>query len=153
MAKPKTGGRAAAVVMVEFDPVGAAGVYTNWCGAKNFSLTVDNEIQSEKVGDCDDWSAPITSQKEYAGQDVSASMDATWTSATHKQTADWALDQMKLNVRVHFPDAIAGEIEYYDGVCLLKGLTLAEIGNVEGNKITENVTLEYDDGIERTLKV
>jgi len=152
MALPKTGGRSAAVVMVEFDPVGETGVYTNWCGAKNFTLTVDNEIQSEKLGDCEDWSAPILTVKEYSGQNITASMDATWTAATHKLTSEWALGQKKLNVRVHFPGAILGEVEYYDGVAMLSSLALGEIGNLDGNKISESISLEFDGKLEVTAK-
>lgn len=152
MTLPQTGGRGAAVVMVEFDPVGNAGTYTNWCGAKNFNLSIQNEIQSEKVGDCDDWDAPVANVKEYSGQNITASMDATWTSATHAKTSDWALNQKKLNVRIHFPGSIAGEVEYYDGVSLLAGLDLGEIGNVDGNKITESVSLEFDGKLLVTTK-
>lgn len=152
MALPKTGGRSAAVVMVEFDPTGAPGVYTNWCGAKNFSLSIQNEIQSEKIADCDDWSLPVVTVKEYSGQDVTASMDASWAAATHKLTSDWVLNQKKLNVRVHFPGAVIGEVEYYDGLALLAGLDLAEIGNLDGNRITENVSLEFDGGVTATAK-
>lgn len=143
MATPKTGGRAAAVVMVEFDQAGAPGVYTNWCGATNFSLSIDNEIQSEKIGDCDDWSAPIVTEKEYSGQDITASMDATWAGVMHKKTSDWAVDQLKLKVRLHFTDVAVGEIEYYDGTALLKGLKVDNIGNVDAKKITESVSLDF----------
>lgn len=153
MSLPKTGGRGAAVVMVCYDPVGNPTVFTNWCGAKNFSLSIDNEIQSEKVGDCEDWSKPVVTVKEYSGQNITASMEATWTSATHKETSAWALEQKKLPVRIHFPGAAVGEVEYYDGVAMLQNLTLGEIGNVEGNKITEAVNLDFDGTISRTAKV
>lgn len=152
MALPQTGGRGAAVVMVEFDPTGNAGVYTNWCGAKNFSLSIQNEIQSDKVGDCQDWDLPVATLKEYSGQNITASMDATWASATHALTSDWALNQKKLNVRIHFPGAQTGEVEYYDGLALLGGLDLGEIGNVDGNKITESINLEFDGRLTSTAK-
>jgi Phage tail tube protein len=152
MALPKTGGRSAAVVMVEFDPVGATGVFTNWCGAKNFSLSIQNEIQSEKVGDCNDWSLPVVTVKEYSGQDITASMDATWTGATHQRTSAWALNQLKLNVRIHFPGSEVGEVEYYDGLAMLSGLDLGEIGNVDGNKISESISLEFDGKLTVTAK-
>jgi len=153
MALPVTGGRSAAVVQVEFDPVGAPGVFTNWCGAKNFSLSIQNEIQSEKVGDCDDWTLPVVTVKEYSGQNITATMDATWTSATHLLTSAWALEQQKLNVRVQFPDAATGEVEFYDGLAMLSGLDLGEIGNVDGNKISENVSLEFDGTLTVTAAV
>lgn len=152
MTLPKTGGRGAAVVMVAFDPA-APTVFTNWCGAKGFSLSIDNEITSEKIGDCDDWSAPIITVKEYSGQNITASMDATWSSATHKKTSEWALDQLKLPVRIHFPGALTGEVEYYDGKALLGGLNLGDIGNVDGNKISESITLEFDGKLAVTAKV
>ena len=152
MAVSKTGGRAAAVIMVEWDPVGAAGVYTNWAGAKNFSLSVDNEIQGHKLGDDDDWSLPVITQKEYAGQDIKASMDATWTAASHVKTSDWALSQKKLLVRVNFPSAIIGEIEFYDGTAMIGSLSLGDIGNLDGGLITETVSMEFDGTITATVK-
>jgi hypothetical protein len=138
--------------MVEFDPVGSPGTYINWCGAKNFSLNIENEIQNEKVGDCADWSLPVVTQKEYSSQTVTATMDATWTAATHKETGAWALEQKTLKVRVHFPNALTGEVEYYDGDAMLSGLSLAEIGNVDGNKVSENVSLEFDGTLTVTTK-
>ncbi len=152
MALPITGGRGSAVVQVEWDPTGAPGVFPNWCGAKNFSLNIDNEIQSEKVGDCADWSAPVVTVKEYSGQNITATMDATWTADTHKDTSAWALQQKKLNVRIHFPGAVTGEVEFYDGVAMLQGLGLSEIGNVDGNKTAESITLEFDGTLTVTSK-
>jgi hypothetical protein len=79
-------------------------------------------------------------------------MDATWTSATHKETGDWALSQKTLAVRIHFPNAATGEVEYYDGNAMLASLSLGEIGNVDGNKISENVSLDFDGTLTVTAK-
>ena len=152
MAKPKLGGRGECVVSVEFDPTGAAGVYTKWCGAKNFNLGVNNEFSDEKVGDCDDWDAPVVTISVPNGQTVSASMDATWVAAYHLQTSDWVLDQKALKVRVEFPKAEIGQVQYYDVLAYIEGLDLANIGNTDGGVITENVTLKVTGGITRTLR-
>ncbi len=152
MSLPDTGDRGDIVVQVEFDPVNLPGVYTNWCGATGFNLQITNEVTSQKVGDCDNWGLPIQNQKNYGAQNVTASMDATWTAATHLHTSDWALNQKKLRTRIHFPNALAGQVERYDGVGLLTGLTLDGVGNVEGQPQTESVSLEYSGGLERTLK-
>lgn len=143
MAYPTTGGRGDAVVSVEWTP--ESGTFANWCGANNFSLNLSNEVNSTPVGDCDDWSKPAVNVKEYGVQNVTASMDATWSSAMHAKTSDWALNQKKLKVKVTFPNATtSGEVASYEGTAMLTGIDLANIGNVNGAKITENVTLEFD---------
>lgn len=151
MALPVTGGRSAAVVSVEFDPDGSPGVFTNWCGAKNLSITIDNEIQTEKVGDCSDWSAPVVTVKEFSGQNITASMDATWTADQHAQTSDWALSQLRRNIRITFPNATVGQVSSYEGAGMLQNLQLGEIGNVDGNKISETIAIEIDGTLTRTL--
>jgi len=152
MALPETGGRKDAVVMVEFDPVGAAGTYTNWCGANSIRFEIANETKSQKVGDCDDWTAPVQELVNYSGQSVRMNVDASWTGATHAKTSDWALNQKKLKTRVHYPNALVGEVEYYDGTALLTGLTNDGIGNVEGDVISESVSLVFDGGVTPTAK-
>lgn len=148
MAYPTTGGRGDAVVSVDWTN---SGTFTNWCGANNFSLNVANEITSTPVGDCDDWTAPVQNQKSYGPQNITASMDATWSSATHAKTSDWALNQKTLPVRITFPNAsTSGEVAQYDGDAMLTGLDLANIGAVDGSKITEAITLEFDGGVTPT---
>lgn len=152
MATPDLGGRGDCVVSVEFDPVGAAGTYTKWCGAKNFSFGVNNEFSEEKVGDCDDWTAPVVTISVPNGQTVSASMDATWVAAYHLQTSDWVLNQKALLLRIEFPNAAVGQVQYYDVTAYIEGLDLGNIGNTEGGVITENVTLKVTGGVTRTLR-
>lgn len=151
MALPKLGERGDIVVQVEWDPVGAAGVYSNWCGATNFGFNLSNEIQSTNVGDCDDWGLPIVVNKSYGPQNITASMDATWAAATHVRTQDWAFDQKSLKVRILFPTAAVGQVARYDGVALVSGLDLNGIGNVDGQPQTETVNLEFSGAILRTL--
>ena len=149
MALPKTGSRGDIVVQVEF--VAESGTYVNWCGANGFSFSIANEIIKTNVGDCDDWGLPIQTNKSYGPQDVTASMAATWTAATHAATQAWAFDQEIKNVRVVFPNATTGQVSQYDGAALLSGLDLAEIGNTDGNPQTETVNLEFDGAIARTI--
>lgn len=152
MATPNLGGRGDCVVSVEFDPAGSPGVYTKWCGAKNFDLGLTNEFSEEKVGDCEDWDAPVQTISVPSGQTISASMDATWVSAFHVQTSDWGLNQKALKVLVEFPQALVGQVKQYDMTAYIEGLNLGNIGNTEGGVVTENVTLKVTGGLQRTLK-
>ncbi|TMV84481.1 hypothetical protein FGG78_21730 [Thioclava sp. BHET1] len=145
MTYPTTGGRADAVVSVMFDAGSAA--YVNWAGATNGKLSVKNTVTNTVVGDTEDWSLPPKTFKGYSGQDVTMTMDATWASSMHAKTADWAINQRKLSVKISFPNAAAGEISSYTGVALLSDLDLANIGAVDGSKITESVSLEFDGGV------
>ena len=151
MTTPDIGDRGDIVVQVEFDPTGAAGVYTNWCGATNFGFKIANEINKTVVGDCDDWGLPLVNKKSYGAQDVTANMDATWTAATHAKTQDWALSQLKKKVRILFPNATSGQVSMYDGTALLAGLDLDGIANLTGDSQTETVSLEFDGAVTPTL--
>lgn len=151
MATPVLGTRGSIVVQVEFDPDGAAGTYTNWCGTTGFSFNIANEVISTNVGDCDDWGLPIATNKSYGPQNVTASMEASWTAAVHAETSDWALNQKTLNVRILFLDAVAGQVANYDGAALLSGLDLGNIGNTDGTPQTESVTLEFSGAIVRAM--
>ena len=151
MTLPNIGTRKDAVVMIAFD-TNSPSTFTNACGCKNFNIDVNNEIHSEKVGDCEDWEKPIETLKSYSAQNVTASMDATWSSKTHVKMSAWAMNQLYLPVRIHFPFAASGEIEYYDGVALLTSLNIANIGNTDGAPITESISLEFDGGLQETLK-
>ena len=107
------------VVMVNWSGTGST--YTNFCGATGGTLTVSNEIRTEQVGDCDDWSAPIQTLKKPGAQNWTMSIDGTWAAQNNRQVIDWAVDQTLLPVRVHFVNAPAGDYEYFDGspTCLV----------------------------------
>ena len=147
---PKPPGRKDIVVSVKW--VDGAGDFTNWCGARNFSLSLTNETGSNKVGDCDDWSKPALTRRYYSGQDVTATMDATYAKSWHPKVSEWAREQRSLRVRISFPGAAAGDIEYYVGTALLTSLELGGIGNLDGEPVTENVSLEFDGGLEVQIK-
>lgn len=141
MTYPTTGGRGDAVVAVDF---AGTGTYENWAGATNGKLSVKNATNGTVVGDSTDWTLPPVTQRDYGGQDISFTMDATWSSAFHKEISDWALSQKKLSVQITFPNAATGEVSTYTGNALLTDVELANIGAVDGSKITDTVTLEFD---------
>ncbi|MEO0343016.1 MAG: phage tail tube protein [Pseudomonadota bacterium] len=150
MALPVTGTRGDIVVQVEFDPVGAAGTYTNACGVTSASFEISNDIISFDVGDCDDWSASVQKVKNYGAQDVTMSIDATWSAAQHVQMIDWAsrnINEGQLNLRLLYPNATTGQVSMIDGLALMETLTLDNVGNVEGNPQTENISLQFSGGI------
>lgn len=151
MAIPALGSRGDIVVAVEFDPVGAPGVYTNWCGATNISFEVSNEVITQNVGDCDDWGLPVQTNRSYGPQGVTMNFDATWTAAQHTLTTDWAFNQRTLNVQVNFPNATTGNVSQYGGAALLSSMSLGNIGNTDGNPQTETVALEFSGAVTRTL--
>ncbi len=150
MTTPDIGGRGDCVVKVAFDPL-APTTFTNWCGATAFNLNISNEFSDNKVGDCDDWSAPVVTLKAPAGQNITGSMEATWSPTQHKTVADWVLDQTLLPVQIVFPNATVGQISMYEGEAYLEGLDVAGIGNLDGNAISESVSLTFNGTLERTV--
>ena len=145
MALPKGAGRGDIVIAVDFT---GDSTFVNWCGARNVSLSIANEIGSTKVGDCEDWSAPAVTSKFYSGQDVTMTVDATWAKSMHLKTFNWAKRQEVHAVRISYPNASVGEIDHIEGGrALLGGFEMGEIGNLDGNLVTENVTLEFDGGL------
>ena len=77
----------------------------------------------------------------------SISLDAYWTAATHKLMVTWALEQKHYNTRLAYPNAITGLISAIDSVALLESFELGDIGNVDGNPITQNITLQLSGAI------
>lgn len=152
MALPVTAGRADIVVQVEWDPVGAPGVYINWCGTTSSALNISNEVKETKVGDCDDWSAAVQTIREYSGQNITMTMDATWARSVYSKTLDWALNQKKLNVRIQYLLAQSGDVEFLDGLALLSELANDAIGNLEGDSVTERVSLGFSGVLTPTNK-
>jgi hypothetical protein len=147
MAKPVLGKLGDIIVEVEFDPVGAPGVYTAWCGATSASLSIKNDIVATKVIDCADLTAVVQTEKLYGAQDVSISIDANWTAATHKEAVDWALNQKSLNVQVRYPNAASGQPSTLTGIALIEGLDLGEIMNPDGNPQSQQVSLQFSGGV------
>lgn len=152
MAKPTLAYRGDVIVMVAFDPA-QPDTFTNFCGATGISLEITNEIISEKIGDCDDWSAVIETVKAYGGQDAKASFNGKWAKQNHSKVLRWVVDQMKLPVRIHFVNVEVGEVEYIDGTALATSTDLGEIGNVDGNSISRNLSVEFDGTVALTDKV
>lgn len=149
MALPTRAFRGDIVVMVNW--AGTGTTYTNFCGATGGTLTVSNEIRSEQVGDCDDWSAPIQTLKKPGAQNWTMSIDGTWAAQNNRQVIDWAVNQTLLPVRVHFVNAVTGQYEYFDGDAYLSGLDISGIGNITGDAVTRSIQIEFDGTPELTL--
>jgi len=151
MALPVVGTRGDIIVLVEFDPVGAAGIFTNACGVTNASFQINNEVINFKVGDCDDWSLAVQTVKNYGALDASLSIDSTWTLDTDKEMLAWALEQKTLNVRLSYPNAAnTGQVSRVDFSALLETYSIDGIGNVDGNPQTQTLNLQLSGEITPT---
>ncbi|TRD21911.1 hypothetical protein [Palleronia caenipelagi] len=151
MGNPTLAYRGDILVMVAFDPE-IPNAFVNFCGATGISLEITNEILSEKIGDCEDWSASIQTIKAYGAQDSRATFNGKWAQQNHGKVLRWVLDQKMLPVRVHFVTAGAGDVEYIDGIALATSTELGDIGNVEGNSISRNLSLEFSGKLTLTDK-
>ena len=151
MALPDRAYRKDIALMVAFNPQQPA-TFTTFCGATGVSFSLSNEIQSERVADCDDLEAAVQTIKSYGAQDVSATINGTWARQNHTLAWRWAKDQLRLPVRLHFANAGVGDIEYIDGIALLSGFTLDNIMNIDGATVSRNITIEFDGCIEETIK-
>jgi hypothetical protein len=151
MSEPNLAYRGDIVVMVAFDPA-KPNDFINFCGSTGISLEITNEIVSEKVGDCQDWSAKVKVLKKYGAQDAKATFNGKWAKQNHSKVLRWAVDQMELPVRVHYVGVAAGEVEYLAGKALCTSTDLGDIGNLEGNSVTRNLSIEFNGGIELTDK-
>lgn len=146
MAYPTTSGRGDAVVQVDF----GSGL-VNWAGTDNFTLSFNNDISKKRVGDTGDWSLPVITIKDVAAQDITGNMTATFAAAFHKDTSDWALNKKLLPVRISFPNAATGEVSAYDGNAFISSLEIGNIGTTDGEKLSENITLEFSGAFSTTV--
>lgn len=151
MALPVRAYRKDIALMVAFNPQTPA-AFTTFCGATGVSFSLTNEIQTERVADCDDLEAAIQTVKSYGAQDVSISINGTWARQNHNLAFRWAKDQLTLPFRLHFANAAVGDIEYLDGVAMLRDFTLDNIMNIDGATVSRSITLEVDGGVEETLR-
>jgi len=151
MALPTRAGRGDIVLMVNW--AGTGTTFTNFCGASGITLTLNNEIQSENVGDCLDWTLPVVVVKEYGAQNASATINGTWAAENNDDVLLWALEQKKLPVRIHFVNAAVGKIEYLDGVAMLASTDISDIGNVTGAKVSRALQIEFDGPLTPELAV
>lgn len=147
MAAPVLHKRGDIVVMVAFLPATPT-VWTNFCGATGISLNIENAVNETNVGDCEDWTLPIQTVRDYGAQSVSMTINAQLARSNRDRLLRWAHGQLVLPVRTHFVNAIAGEVRYIDGRAMLPTLNLENIGSTEQNAVvTTTLNLSFQDGV------
>ena len=67
MALPVRAYRKDIALMVAFNPAQPS-QFTTFCGATSVSFSLTNEIQTERVADCDDLTAAVQTIKEYGAE-------------------------------------------------------------------------------------
>ncbi len=147
MATPQLGYRGDVVVAAAFDPASPT-TYTNFCAATNITLTLNNDILSEKVGDCDDWAIPVTVVKSYGAQNATMSFTGQWSKQNNSTILRLSLDQLVLPIMIEFVGVPSGEIQYLKGEAFISSIDMGQIGNVEGNAISRNMSLEFSGALE-----
>lgn len=151
MALPQRHYRGDIIVMVDWTAIGGVGAtWTNFCGANNVTLTVDNAVQEEVVADCDDWTLPPQNVAEYGAQSWTISIDGTLAKQNRDKLLRAAKDQVILPVRVHIVGATAGEVEYIDGPLILPSLTIGNIANTDRAAVTMTLSGRFQEAPEFT---
>lgn len=151
MALPNRHYRGDIVVMVDWTATGGVGAtWTNFCGATNVTLTVDNAVQEEVVADCDDWTLPPQNVVEYGAQSWTISIDGTLAAQNRDKLLRAAKDQVLLPIRVHIVGAITGEVEYIDGAIILPSLSIGNIGNVDRAAVSMTISGRFKEAPEFT---
>lgn len=149
MAKAVTQKFSELALEVEFDPVGAPGVYSRVCGMIDVEINRSASLDSAEIPDCDDESLPHSVEKEVRSIEVSVSGSGTWAQQSHGKMSDWFYSAAPLNVRVHNANAAVGETEYETGPALL-----ASLGNArtKGQRVSASISIEFDGTPTRTPK-
>lgn len=143
-----------ALVMVDWTSTTGVGIaWRNFCGASSVSLTIDNAVQETVVSDCDDWTLPPVTIAAYGAQTVTASIEATMTVETRNKLLLAAKNQLLLPVRISFPGAVTGEIQFIDGALMLPSLTINGLANNDGQPLAMTINGRFKSGVTFTNRV
>ena len=137
------------ILDVEFDPTGAAGVYTTICGMTDVTITRTSNVDTSEIPDCDDESVPLSIERQVRSQEVKVSASGVWAQSSAGKMMTWWRSGTTLNVRVRNTKAASGDIEVEYGPCLLVDLNNSR---TKGQKVTAEVNLEFDGVPAVTLK-
>lgn len=147
MALPNLQYRGDMVVHAALDP-DQPDLFTPWCGASSISFSINNAMQEETLGDCDDWSLPPQVIRGYGAQSVDATVGASLTRAGRDALIRMVHAQREVPFRIEMVAAEAGEIGFIDGIGMFPGLSIDNIGNVDGTAITYTLNIQFKDGVE-----
>lgn len=149
MSLPQLLYRGDAVVMAAWTPA-TPEVWTNFCGATGISLSIENAVTEEQVGDCDNWKLPAQTVVAFGAQTVTMTINAQFARSTRDKLLRWAKDQKLIPIRVHMVDAASGEVEYIDGIGMLPSTNIEGMGNTTGAALTTTLNVRFKNGVEFT---
>ena len=149
MAKAQTANFHEMVVEVEWDPVGAEGVYSRWCGLTSRGINRQHNMSTTAVPDCDDEAKPAVNERAVESSDVTISGSGVWAKQSHEHALDWWYSGQTLNIRVHHVRADPGDTEYEEGAAYLVNLSNQAD---RGQKVTADIQIEFDGVPTRTPK-
>jgi hypothetical protein len=137
------------VLDVEFDPVGAAGVYTAVCGLIDVTISRQANVDSAEIPDCDNESLPLSIEKQVRSIEVTASGTGVWAQSSQSKLKTWFYSSATLNVRLRDTKAATGDIEIEAGPALLTQLTNTR---TKGQKVSAEIEIQFDGTPTRTNK-
>ncbi|MEO8531015.1 MAG: phage tail tube protein [Deltaproteobacteria bacterium] len=143
MATPTTAEKHQVVIQVEWDPIGAPGVYTGWCGMEDMKVNRSTKTEETEVSDCSDRSLPKVSVSRVTGLDVTISGTGNWALESSSKALKWYKAGSRLNVRVWHALAASGDVEYEIGEALITSLNTANI--FKGPVISEEIELKLSN--------
>lgn len=133
---------------------GATPTYTNFCGATQISMSVDNAVSETQVGNCEDWRAPIKTVAAYQSQTVTVSINAHLSIGNRSRLIRWGVDQLVIPLQFLIVNAEVGEIEKIEGLGMLPGLNVDNIfSTADGATVTAALNIRFQDGVTLTNKV
>lgn len=132
------------VIEVEWDPVGAAGTYTGWCGMEDMSINRATTTEETEVSDCADRSKPKSKLTRVSGKDVTVSGTGNWSVEKSSDVLKWFNSGARLNIRIHHVLNVAeNSVEYETGEAIITSLNTG--GIFKGPVITEEIELKLSN--------
>lgn len=113
--------------MIHVESATTPGTYSFLCGFTSKSLDINNTTASTVVPDCASEDAPAYSEEEVVSQSVTFKGTGVFPREKAKEILEWALNGTSRSARVYTGKAIVGDIEYLQGLAILKtgGLQVA----------------------------
>lgn len=121
MAQPTTSKFSDFAIHVETD---TPGTYEFVCGLTSKGLDIQNSTSSTAVPDCADEDLPAWNEEQITSQGMAIKGSGVFTREKAKVILEWALDGEEKNVRVYPGKANVGDIEYFQGLAILKTVGL-----------------------------
>lgn len=137
------------ILDVEFDPVGAPGVYTTICGLIDVTVTRAANVDTAEIPDCDDESLPLSIERQVRSIEVTVSGTGSWARSSQDKLKDWFYSSATLNVRLRDTAAASGDTETESGPALLTSLTNTR---TKGQKVSAEIEIQFDGTPTRTAK-